>query len=392
MNCKYKRANILFINAFIFVILLGDIALVRTEKNISSLENRQLNKFQHFTFVDYINGSYQDSLEHAFEDQFILSNYIKENFKIKLTNYNKIPDYICKNKYVSLNGYYSFDCDKALISKYDTLDENTRVNILNRLQVYSELNKNIDMYYYFISTPAIYNFEKNEYSINVEKIIDSELKGEYLISYLKFKDYAEYSKLFYKTDHHWNYYGSYNGYKDIINMILPEDEKIKVTEKLTFEDIIFYGSSARISHIFDFKEHFTVYKFDLPNYTVIRDKTHNSYGDEQNYYDRIYYKDKLANHYGNFYGGDNGEVIFDFNNMQKPNLMILGSSFTNAINKLVASHFNRTFVVDLRHYTELTSESFDIYKYIETNKIDKVLIIMDYGFLKDQSFNIDGGL
>ena len=34
-------------------------------------------------------------------------------------------------------------------------------------------------------------------------------------------DYNDYSKYFYKTDHHWNHVGSYEGYKEIISMILP---------------------------------------------------------------------------------------------------------------------------------------------------------------------------
>jgi len=67
----------------------------------------------------------------------------------------------------------------------------------------------------------------------------------------------------------------------------------------------------------------------------------------------------------------------------------LGSSFTNPINKLIASHFDKTYVIDLRHYKDLTNQNFNVKEYINKNKINKVLIIMDYGYLKDQSFNMD---
>lgn len=387
-----KKYNYIFIVIMILIILLGDVTLIRQQKELSTSENRSLQKFEHFTINTYLDSTYQSSLENALSDQFIGAATIKEKFKsaLKFFNYNDIPKFICSEKYVNLDGeYYNYNCDDALILKYETMSEDTLANIKQRLNIYNNINNYTDTYYYFISTPSIYNFEKNEYKIDMISILKENLNNSYKLSALEFNDYEEYINLFYKTDHHWNYKGSYEGYKDIISMMLPNEKVIEPIEETSFNDIFFYGSAARVSQIFDYKEKFKVYKFDYPDMDILNNRSSDQYGNENEYSTGNYPKDKLAGHYGEYYGGDSGEVIFDTNDTKKGNILILGSSFTNPINKLIASHFNKTYVIDLRHYEELTSEIFNIKKYIDENKIDKVLIIMDYGYLKDQSFNMD---
>lgn len=387
-----KRQDYAFMVIFFLIILTGDLTLIREPKTLSENENRSLQTFEHITLKTYLNGTYQKSLEDALSDQFIGGETIKLKLKdfLKFSDYNNIPKSVCRNKYVNLDGtYYNYNCDDALILKYEEMNPQIETNIRSRIDTYNNLNEYISTSYFFLSTSAIYNFEKNEYNIDMIKLLKDNLKNYYDFSTLEFKNYEEYSKYFYKTDHHWNHIGSYEGYKIIMSMLNPKDEILVPEEEVVFEDIIFYGSSARISQIFDFKENFKVYKFKYPSMKITNNTIYDNYGTEEEYFNGIFYKDKLAGHYGNFYGGDAGELIFDTGKKEKKNILILGSSFTNAINKLIASHYNKTYVIDLRHYEEIKDQTFDIKKYIKQNNIDKVLIIMDYGFLKDQSFDID---
>ena len=387
-----KKHNYVFLFIIVFIILIGDLTLLRTEKDGSINENRSFQKFEHLTLNSYLDGTYQKNLENAMSDQFIGGESIKLKLKglLKFYDYKNINKSICEGKYVNLNSYYSFNCDDSLISGYETITDKNLKKIKNRIEVYNELNNYIDVYYYFITTPPIYNFEENEYSINLPKLLEENLSGNYKLSSLKFNSYEDYTKYFYKTDHHWNHVGTQKAYEDIIAMIRPRDKALEPIEEVEFNDTIFYGSAARISQIFDFKENFKVYKYDYPDMEIINDKEYGVYGNCDEYYNENVSKDKLANHYGIFYGGDSAEVVFEANK-SKYNLLILGSSFTNSVNKLIASHFNKTYDVDLRHYGNLTNEEFDIKEYIDKNDIDKVLIIMDYNFLKDYEFDIEWG-
>ena len=386
-----KKYNYIFISIILSIILLGNITLIRTQKETSNTENRSLQKFEHFTINSYITGEYQSNLETAFSDQFIGGETIKLKLKaaLNLFDYNNIPKSICKNKYVRLSGsYYSFDCNDSIVIKNVNEIDVIIENIKNRLNVYSKLNNYVDTYYYFLSTPGIFDFEAKKYSVDLYKILKENLTGKYKIESLEFKDYDEYIKYFYKTDHHWNHRGSYEAYKDIISMVRPNDQFIKPIEEVVFDDIIFYGSSARLIQNFNFKENFKVYNFNFPKMEILNNRIGITYGHEIDYLNGIYSKHELANHYGDYYGGDSAEVVFT-TNKNKYNALILGSSYTNAIDKLIASHFNKTYDVDLRHYEKTFNEKFDIKEYIKKNKIDKVIILADYNFLVDDSFDIE---
>jgi hypothetical protein len=64
-------------------------------------------------------------------------------------------------------------------------------------------------------------------------------------------------------------------------------------------------------------------------------------------------------------------TTFDFNQPQKPNLLILGDSYSDAINEVIASHYNKTFDYDLRKL----DGKFDFTQFCAQNNISDVLIL-----------------
>ena len=77
--------------------------------------------------------------------------------------------------------------------------------------------------------------------------------------------------------------------------------------------------------------------------------------------------------YGDYYGGIEGEVVLDTHRPERKNILLLGDSFDNAIRKLVASHFNKTYSVDERTYEEDRGERFILSSYVQQNDIDIVV-------------------
>ena len=388
-----NKRDYIFIIIIVLIILIGDFTLIREQKNISKRENRELQQFEHFTLKSYLNGSYQNNLESAMSDQFIASETIKIKLKaaLKFFDYKVIPKSICSNKYVSLDGSYcNFNCDNSILLHYEQTNNEFESSVIERINNYNTINKHIDTYYYFISTPQIFDFENNKYSIDLINLLEENLKGEKGFSALEFEDYTEYKKYFYKTDHHWNYFGSYEGYKDIISMINKKSKVLKPTGETIFNDNIFYGSAARITQIFDFKENFKVYEYNFPSMEILTNRSIEGYGAYDDYVENDYSNDKFTNYYAIYYGDDYAEVRFD-TDKGKENLLIIGNSYTNSVNKLIATHFNKTYDVDLRHYDYTFNEEFNIKKYVEDNDIDKVLIIMDYGLLTNDNFDIEWG-
>jgi len=389
---KTNNADILLFVSFLIIILILMGALVKKERMYSSVENRSLNLFQHFTISSFIDGSYQKSLEDALADQAIGSETIKglTSDILNFIDYNLIPKAICEDKYVYLDdGYYNFNCDDYMLKRlFSEFHESVEDDIKETLRQYSNLNNYIDTYYYFITTSSIYNFEFNDYQIDILSTITDNMTGNYKLGVFDFADYNEFKQYFYKTDHHWNYKGSYKGYSEIMKLLEYNGDLIVPEEEVVFDDLIYFGSASRMSGIFDFKEKFTVYKFNFPELVITNNRESNTYGNEELYFNEEYLTDKLTNHYGYYYGGDSGELIIDANDKNKDNLLIISNSYSNAINKLIASHFNKTYIVDMRNYYSLFEEEFEIYKYIKKNNIDKVLVIMNYDFLYGDSFKL----
>lgn len=154
-------------------------------------------------------------------------------------------------------------------------------------------------------------------------------------------------------------------------------------ELLEFEDTVFYGSTARNLSFYDIKETFKGYKFNYKEHDEYIDGKLDNYGNYKKYYEGIYNNSTLNSYYSDFYGNDYGEIKYDYHDESKDNLLVLSSSFSNPINALIATHFNKTYIVDLRHYND-----FNIYNYVEENKIDKVLFIADYNFFNQTDFEL----
>ena len=387
-----KNRNIIFIVLFILILCIGFSSLFTDEKNESVAEARVLNKYKHFTFNDFLEGTYQDHLEDTIMDQLILSGTVKKTMQPLLSIHNNLLNYqkLCQNKYLKIgkieNGkIYNFNCDDYIIYGNKTPKElNERLQLFTK--AYSHLNEIIDVYYYYVPSSENFNFEENSKVVNVIDYLNNNMKKPYHIDELKYNNYEEYKNYFYKTDHHWNYKGSYQGYKDIYKLLNVSDKMLEPTEEKTY-NVNFFGSFSRYSRFYNFKEKLSVYKYKIPySFTTRINGVVRPYDYPNEYDNGTFKKTRAFNHYARYYGGDYSEVIYDFDNPKKDNLLIISNSFSNAVNKLIASHFNKTFVVDLRHY-----ENFNIENYLRIKKVDKVLILFNDSFLEVNDFMLKWG-
>ena len=78
----------------------------------------------------------------------------------------------------------------------------------------------------------------------------------------------------------------------------------------------------------------------------------------------------------------------DTKNEEKENVLIIGESFDNAILKLIASHFNKTFSVDLRYYKAYMGKDFSLSSYLTENDINKVLFIGNIDYFIGSDFEV----
>ena len=149
----------------------------------------------------------------------------------------------------------------------------------------------------------------------------------------------------------------------------------------------FSGSKAlSIGAQEQFFEPMDVYRFAFPQMSVtIAGEPADDYG----WQDAALSGQLTDANYGGVYGWDNGEVILDTGTTGRGNLLMLGESYDNAILKLMASHFDRVYSVDLRSYEQDMGKPFRLAEYLREHEITKVLLIGSTTFFTSDDFMVE---
>ena len=161
------------------------------------------------------------------------------------------------------------------------------------------------MYFYFLETDSNYNFFTNEKddSFNyIKENLDKKIK----ITSNNLSSFEEYKKDFYKTDHHWNNEGSYNGYLEIAKM-MNFKKTIEVKNEVCFNNNPSVGSKARsVGAIKYIEDIMCVYEYEMPDFDIFSNgKLVDEYGTK---IDELMNTEEIT--YTSIYGGDPAEIIF----------------------------------------------------------------------------------
>lgn len=377
-----KKNNLFFLSGIVLIFLIMMFGYiynwsVNGLKYFSLVENRNFSHFEGVKIRNFFNEELQVDLENSLSDQFAYSEEIRLKYydNLLFLDYKNIPSKICKNKYVKVDSLIaSFNCDDLFLYKYDDNYYNDIVSkVENNLLLYNKINKMVDSYYYYIPAAQGYDFEINENKVNIKYYLDKYFDSSYTYDEFDISGYEDYSKYFYKTDHHWNQDGSYKAYRDIVS-IMTDDEPKEVSISKVFPDTNFYGTFARLVKYFDIKEPFAINYVDVGEYSLKINGNDEEMYRENSYIYESYSTYEFFNHYVYLNGVDEKIKVYDFNDSSKENVLIISNSYGNAVNHLIASHFNKTHVMDYRYFDEMVNIS----KYIEENNITKFLVIMDY--------------
>lgn len=386
---KIKFYDILFLISLGIILILTVISVVFFKKTINYYENRSSYYFSAPTIENIKSGEFQKSFELALSDQILMSSRVKKIYNF-FNNYvnilfsNFVFKTYCNDNYIkTTSNSITFGCDNNLVYEpiYITSDNKSlfdnRISNINNL-----INKSpVPIYTYYIEKDTDINFKNNE-KTNVSGYIYKNILDKSNFNVFNINNFSEFQNYFYKTDHHWNYMGSYEAYKDLANT-LNLGEVIK-SSVIKCNNSKFSGSKASIAgSSYIYKEDFCAYVFDFPEHiTYINGEKVNDYGSQNNF--------EMNNiSYGMYYGGDDAEIIFDYNNPTKENILIIGESYDNAILKLISTHYNKTFSVDLRHYERQFGKKFNYLEYIKKNNINKTLLIGNIDFYRSQDFDME---
>lgn len=391
MPNRWSADAVLWIVLFLLPLLLLLLMPLRGQLNETEEENRSLQKFPQLTAEGLLSGDFQDDLEQAVSDQALLSGAIKalvqdgRNSAYRLArNALYLVNPSLRTHYEPISeGYYHYNGDAARIVERPTEDEGDAARLSAFAAPYNALT-GVKRYLYFIENARVIDFDNAQTCGRVYHQVRAALKTDGA-DVFAVRDYADYCARFYQTDHHWNQSGAYEGYCAIVRMLLGEGEApVPIDETIELEQV-FNGAYARQTHELCATERFAVSSYTLPKHTVLINGKRGTYGHMSAYLRGRAPNDALRNHYAYCFGGDYALIEYQFNAPDKGNLLLVASSYSNPINALLASHYNKTFVVDTRYYQAYAGAPFDPAAFVRDNDIDTVLLLGDVNmFMKNE--------
>ena len=327
------------------------------------LENEITNSFP---FYNSLNGLYQNF-------NYYMNSFFYKEVPLKTNSDNEYIFYNKENDFYYLENQYSKDeLDKRL---------DMQVAMFNKLA-----NLDIDMYLYFPTRYELTKLKDNNLNSYVD-IFKDKLSSKIKVANMDITSLEQYKNYFYKTDHHWNMNGALAGYYDIMDILgkVPVDN-LEVVNK---RERKFYGSMAK--SVLNNKTYDYILDVDKKlDYDVLVNGKQASevFKPRQIRLDRDYL---YYDYYVQYFNGQYGEICYDYHKHNEENLLILSDSYAWQIDYLIASSFNKTYVVNLR-YDKWKKGDLNLEEYMKERNIKKVLFLYEGGSMMfDQyNYNLEG--
>ena len=379
-----KHINIIFISIFIMILIGFGFKPFFKQKNVNMVENRMAYKVETINFTKMYQKSEQNKLDNVLSDQIFLSSsmklfnqILKGKSAILLTN---ILFNDCDITYRPIfSGLNFLNCTNQLIPVGgDTLKENQEVVTKNLHKINNYYTKKpVPTYVYFINRDISQNFNdsfKDQQKIYRDYFI-STLNKNIKFDLFELKGSKHFDKTFLDTDHHMTAEGQYETYEDLVKL-LDLSNPVKIVQNICTKNKVMSGTKgARIGGRWVIDEAVCFNEYKLNNFDIIINNEPGQYG-----MDTINVNTKKRLTYAMMFGGDYAEVIIKNKGKNNhKNLLVLAESYSNAINKLLANHYQNTYILDSRHYETLYGEKINVSDYVKKHNIDQVLYYGNIG-------------
>ena len=337
-------------------------------------ENRPARRFPAFSAASFLDGTWQSDVEDALSDQVPAAIRMKKLYNIFDTG-TALPVIRMLGQgggYVGFRNICFFE-DMLVVRPVALPEkEDTFLAAARHIGSWQDAAPGTEFYVYYIETDRDLNLETGEKSGLYDCLTGALTLPAGRVGRLRVDSFADYHRLFFKTDHHWNADGSYLGYLDLCALlgVTPLAARGQYCVPACYHGTRAAGVEGVPA------EYFAVNLFDYPDMTVtIPAGPIPDYGMQS-----LFVNGELESvSYGSVFGVDCGELVFDTGRPGK-NLLVMGDSYDNAVVKALAAGFSKTYCVDLRSYASELRRPFVMADYLKEHRIDCVVFIggVDY--------------
>ena len=186
-----------------------------------------------------------------------------------------------------------------------------------------------------------------------EKQFSKKLREEISHVDLSYKKISEYYDDYYKTDHHWNGIGAMKAYEEIMNQVYPNNPRFEKPQETVFDEPLFWGTYSRSGiRRANVPDKTIDYRVDMRGINIkINGEvvTSEDVAHFDMYDNGTWNKNEFESRYAEFYHEDFAMITFENTNINSnQNLLLIGSSFSNCVDRYFAKSFKNVIEVDPR--------------------------------------------
>ena len=369
-NKKIKIIQILFCTLCILFVLTFGILTVMNNNELSVKEGRKLTTFPKLTFKGLVQDEFYTELTNAFADQLAYrETLIKWYYLFNLQKY--VGDVVeGKDGQLFLSPLIiedetGYEENLKNIAKNDISKVADNVNSLGAKFIFLSVpRKDVAMEKYLPSTYIKGTENYLKYVQIIRKNVSSNVEVMDAYEILKNSDVYD---TYYTTDHHINIRGAYPIFETIIDRINEDGHSISVLtleEEYDVQSVVINGSfNRKIGQSVESKAEELIL---VPKNTEVlytredngKATTRPIFGEGNTYADA-------------YMGEDIAETVIKTNNNDAPNILYVGSSYTNILEALSVYKFNKMVSIDYRD--NKTGKSIE--DYVKEHDIDYVVFI-----------------
>lgn len=382
-----KTTNILITAFFISTIFIFGILVVITPSNETSyIENRSLAPPPPLEREQFINGGFMQDFESFFTDQF---PWRDEWLKTYLTIQSSLGKTFLLGYFVSEDDWITAE-PKQSFPKEELTQKARHVNALQQLLD----EKGMDFYY--VNTPhkvsnmqfllpdyidrGSYDTVRTHFLSSLsEEVPQLDLIEEFNEMYSE----KEMKEFFFKTDHHWNGRGAFEGNKKLVEWLgvhrgkfPPRPEKVQLENyaERCLPDKTFIGSFNRQLYLsVETEEKKCAYYPEdnaYDNFTIVKE---GKVTEDEDIHGSAFHNQDNEVYYSTLHTADYGELKITNPDLEDEGerALIIKDSYANALSFLLALQFYETTYYDPRHNRDRS-----LIDYIDQHEFD--LVIMMY--------------
>ena len=334
-----EKSNAIFTIAFLssIILIFTIVDFFRGDRVFSETENRVLASKPKFSVQELFFGSYTSDYEKYVTDQFVGRDkwiYIKTE-----------ADILLQKK--TINGVYlgaeNYLIEQHLPQDYPVELEDGKLALLERLVTEWDATVMLVPTADNIITDKLPSYAPYyDETVLLERV--ARMAGERCVDIYSVLQEHSSEDIYYRTDHHWTSLGVYYGYQAWAKTVGEEPYPYDVEGMVTVSED-FLGtlhSKINIDRVGDRLQYFPETTVHQPH--IVYDLTEES----ESYYEESYLETK--NKYGFFLDDNHALVEIDTGYQNGKTLFVLKDSYANSLIPLLAPHYEKIYVVDLRYF------------------------------------------